>query len=303
MKISDTNEQTALEILFPPFKLRSDVDVLYSEEKVVALEPNAVRVLRILIENRNRVVGKSELLDTVWRDVFTTDDVLKKAVSQIRRALDDDFKNPKYVETHHRRGYRFIAEVQDDSNIDASLCAQPATKNFVADIRAPLTDYVERIDADFDQFVGRRIETEMLQDEFRRTLRGGGQPILIVGEPGIGKTRLSAHFEHWAKTEQRAVCLRARFYDYEAARISSVDLFFDLLKEALGNLHQEKENLIGETSDLSVLAARLSIELPAEIFSFADKSHQISADVYRLVAPLAECFLAIAGASVRLNFR
>ena len=57
------------------------------------------------------MVPKGELLDQVWADVFTTDAVLKQAVSQIRRALGDTPERSRYVQTFHARGYQFIAPV------------------------------------------------------------------------------------------------------------------------------------------------------------------------------------------------
>lgn len=103
---------TSEELLcFPPFHIPADVDLLYKDEEVIPLEPQAVRVLRYLAENHGRVVTKDELLEAVWPDVFTTDGVLKKAVSQARRALSDDIKEARFIETYHRRGYRFIAPV------------------------------------------------------------------------------------------------------------------------------------------------------------------------------------------------
>jgi DNA-binding winged helix-turn-helix (wHTH) protein/pSer/pThr/pTyr-binding forkhead associated (FHA) protein len=103
---------TSEELLcFPPFHIPADVDLLYKDEEVVPLEPQAVRVLRYLAENHGRVVTKDELLEAVWPDVFTTDGVLKKAISQARRALSDDIKEARFIETYHRRGYRFIAPV------------------------------------------------------------------------------------------------------------------------------------------------------------------------------------------------
>src|SRR6186997_1160636 len=93
-------------IRFGPFSIPHDVDVLYRGETVVPLEPQAVRVLRYLAERQGDVVSKEELLDNVWPDVFTTDGVLKKAVSLIRRAIGDDATRPGLLETHHRRGYR-----------------------------------------------------------------------------------------------------------------------------------------------------------------------------------------------------
>jgi DNA-binding winged helix-turn-helix (wHTH) protein len=69
-------------------------------------------VLKYLAEHSDRVVSKDELLEAVWPDVFTSDGVLKKAISQARHALCDDPRAAKFIETYHRRGYRFIAPVQ-----------------------------------------------------------------------------------------------------------------------------------------------------------------------------------------------
>ena len=99
------------EIVFDRFRISPDVDVLYEGSDVVPLEPQAVRVLRYLAANHDRVVKKEELLEAVWPDVFTTDGVLKRAVSQARRALGDDAEQARFIETHHGRGYRFIAPV------------------------------------------------------------------------------------------------------------------------------------------------------------------------------------------------
>lgn len=98
-------------LCFSPFHIPADVDLLYKDDEVIPLEPQAVRVLRYLAENHGRVVTKDELLEAVWPDVFTTDGVLKKAISQARRALSDDVKEARFIETYHRRGYRFIAPV------------------------------------------------------------------------------------------------------------------------------------------------------------------------------------------------
>src|SRR4029079_18148113 len=92
----------------------------YRGGEPVALEPRPVRVLRYLAENAGRVVTKQELLDRVWPDVFTTDSVLKRAVSQCRLALGDDADAPTSIETHHGRGYRFIAPVTAETPDDAA---------------------------------------------------------------------------------------------------------------------------------------------------------------------------------------
>jgi DNA-binding winged helix-turn-helix (wHTH) protein len=101
---------------FTPFYLPWGVDLLYRDDDVVPLEPQAVRVLRYLVEHSDRVIPKDELLEAVWPDVFTGDGVLKKAISLIRQALCDDAKESRFIQTYHRRGYRFIAHVERDAS-------------------------------------------------------------------------------------------------------------------------------------------------------------------------------------------
>jgi Tol biopolymer transport system component/DNA-binding winged helix-turn-helix (wHTH) protein len=78
----------------------------------VALEPKTFEVLRHLIQNRDRVVSKDELLDIVWKDTFVTPGVLTRVVAQLRKGLGDDASEARYVETVVKRGYRFIAPVR-----------------------------------------------------------------------------------------------------------------------------------------------------------------------------------------------
>ena len=77
----------------------------------VAVTPKAFAVLRYLAERPGQLVSKTDLLDAVWPKVFVGDAVLKTTVRDIRRALGDDSHTPRFIETAHRRGYRFIAPV------------------------------------------------------------------------------------------------------------------------------------------------------------------------------------------------
>jgi Tol biopolymer transport system component/DNA-binding winged helix-turn-helix (wHTH) protein len=81
---------------------------LLMNEEEVALEPKSFRLLQLLIENRERVLGKEEIFHVVWEDTAVTDNALTRAVAQIRKALEDDPKNPRYIVTVPTVGYRFI---------------------------------------------------------------------------------------------------------------------------------------------------------------------------------------------------
>src|ERR1700689_5797940 len=72
---------------------------LTSEGQSCALEPKSFRLLLFLIENRHRVVPKEEILSVVWEGVAVSDNALTRAIAQIRKALEDDPKQSKYIET------------------------------------------------------------------------------------------------------------------------------------------------------------------------------------------------------------
>ena len=75
----------------------------------VPLAPKPFAVLCALTRKPDKLVTKNELLDAVWGHRFVTESVLKSAISEVRAALGDDPKQPRYIETVSRRGYRFIA--------------------------------------------------------------------------------------------------------------------------------------------------------------------------------------------------
>ena len=78
----------------------------------VELEPRGVEVLALLIERAGEVVTKSEILDAVWKDSTVTENAMVRVIANLRSALGDDAREPRYVETVHTRGYRFIAPVE-----------------------------------------------------------------------------------------------------------------------------------------------------------------------------------------------
>jgi len=75
----------------------------------VPLAPKPFAVLCALARTPSMLVTKNALLDAVWGHRFVTESVLKSAISEVRAALGDDPKQPRYIETVSRRGYRFIA--------------------------------------------------------------------------------------------------------------------------------------------------------------------------------------------------
>jgi DNA-binding winged helix-turn-helix (wHTH) protein len=82
----------------------------------VALEPQTFDVLAYLVDHRDRVVAKEELMDRVWGGRFVSDTAVTSRIKQARRALGDDGRSQGFIRTYHGRGYRFVAETSDDAS-------------------------------------------------------------------------------------------------------------------------------------------------------------------------------------------
>lgn len=76
----------------------------------VHVEPRALRLLELLIVSRPRALSKQELQEALWPTTFVTGRSLARLVADLRKALDDRGKVPKYIRTVHRFGYAFCAE-------------------------------------------------------------------------------------------------------------------------------------------------------------------------------------------------
>jgi pimeloyl-ACP methyl ester carboxylesterase len=98
-------------LLFGEYRLDPVSGHLYRDSTVVALTPKAFALLHHLAGNAGRLVSKSELMTAIWPDVFVGDAVLKSSIRELRKALGDDSHQPRFIETAHRRGYRFIAPI------------------------------------------------------------------------------------------------------------------------------------------------------------------------------------------------
>src|SRR6266446_5963135 len=96
---------------FGPFALEGTEDGLWRGPERCTLTAKAEAVLRYLVAHPGRLVRKTDLLAAVWPDVHVSDWVLTTCIREIRHVLGDVATAPRYIETVHRQGYRFIAPV------------------------------------------------------------------------------------------------------------------------------------------------------------------------------------------------
>ena len=97
-------------LYFGPFRFEPG-NGLWKGSSEVPLPPRALGVLEALIAQPGAVVPKQALMDAVWRDSYVTEASLLEAIRVLRDALGDDRLRPSYIQTVHRRGYRFVGEL------------------------------------------------------------------------------------------------------------------------------------------------------------------------------------------------
>jgi DNA-binding winged helix-turn-helix (wHTH) protein/tetratricopeptide (TPR) repeat protein len=163
-----------LPFTFGDFELDPRLCTLRKSGRPVAVQPKVFDLLLYLVEHRDRVVPKEELLSTVWRRVTVEESSLTRAVNLARLALHDDGRTQRWIQTLPRRGYRFVATVAERTAPDPSRPA-PRTQ--------------EAAHPGGTAFVGREGVMTRLEGDLRLALAGQGRSVAICGEPGIGKTR------------------------------------------------------------------------------------------------------------------
>lgn len=161
---------TKSEIRFPPYRLDLDAERLLHGNRSVQLRPKTFAVLRYLVERPGVLVTKDALLQAVWPGVFVTESTLTKSIREIRLALGDDAHKPKFLETVHRRGFRFLGSAATREAWRPAGWAPPVHP------------------------VGREHQLEELSGAFARAAEGSRQVVFLTGEAGIGKTTVLGAF-------------------------------------------------------------------------------------------------------------
>ncbi len=97
------------------WRVEPELNHVIAGDKAVHLEPKVMRVLVCLADRAGDVVSKEDLFRAVWPDTFVTDDVLTRAISELRKALGDMSRPPRFIQTIPKRGYRLLAPVERQS--------------------------------------------------------------------------------------------------------------------------------------------------------------------------------------------
>jgi Tol biopolymer transport system component/DNA-binding winged helix-turn-helix (wHTH) protein len=138
---------------FQSFRLDTANHLLLHGDERVSLTPKAFDVLRYLVERAGRLVTQDELLESLWPETYVNQEVLRKYILEIRKALGDRPDNPEFIETITKRGYRFVAMVTEDDpaaapilpNTDFAKDTLPATPTSAVRLNPELPAELERI--------------------------------------------------------------------------------------------------------------------------------------------------------------
>jgi len=177
---------------FDPFELDEANAWLLRNGKAVALAPTPFSLLCALARQPGTLLTKDALLDTVWGHQFVSESVLKTAISDLRTALGDNPREPRFIETVSRRGYRFIAVPA------ATFPTPPRAATPTVGPRSPA-------------FIGRADAFSQLHQAWGQACNGQRAVVWVAGEPGIGKTTL---IEHFVAGLEGIVCARGQCVEH-----------------------------------------------------------------------------------------
>jgi len=121
-----------------PWLVEPSLNTISSNGTTTRLEPKVMEVLVCLARHPDEALSKEHLVQTVWPDTFVSDDNLKRCISELRRVLEDDARDPHIIQTIPKRGYRLLAPVQpiDGRKDFAALTARVSVDGRLADTEA-----------------------------------------------------------------------------------------------------------------------------------------------------------------------
>ena len=197
------------------------------QAREVPLEPRVFAVIVQLLARPHTLVARHELLDAVWGHRYVTPSTLNRTIGLARRAFCDDVDEPRYIQTVHGAGYRYIGPLDVESVDGAALLARFAPPP------------IARLPGRLEKLIGREAELERLA-----ALLHAGRAVTVLGTGGMGKTqcaleaarRIAGEFadgvwffdlarckdgEEWLRALSASLALPAAAADVQLSKISA----------------------------------------------------------------------------------
>ena len=211
-------------LVFGPFQLDRCDERLWRGPEAIPLPPKTFAVLCCLVTQAGHLVTKEALLEAVWPETAVSEAVITVAMRILRQVLGDPARTPRFIETVHGRGYRFIAPVSTLVTPGGSGREEvPRRLPFPTCSRPP-------------HFVGRDAALAQLAQWWTTARQGRRQVGIIAGEAGIGKTALVNTFVAQVAVAEDVWVGHGQCLDHYGAG----EAYLPLL-EALGRLGREPQ--------------------------------------------------------------
>ena len=181
-------EQT---VLFGPFRYDVRNQYLWRGKRQLPLSNKAFEVLQYLIEHTGQLVTKDDLLTALWAETIVGEATLAVYISEVRKVLGDGRRTPRFIETVHGRGYRFIGKVVSSQHSVAST--EEGARDWGPGTHSSSLQ-ASRLKSLAPNFVGREAELAQLHQWLSKALNGEIQIVFVTGEPGMGKTTVGEAF-------------------------------------------------------------------------------------------------------------
>ena len=225
---------------FSPYALDLVNECLWQGSQAVKIRPKAFAVLKYLVDHPSQLITKEELLGVIWPDTFVSDAVLKVTIRELREALHDDPKLPRFIETAHRRGYRFIAPMDDEKvSVGPNLLS---------------THQAQRTTILSSGVVGRDSTITRLQNLLEKMCGRQRQLVFVTGEAGIGKTAVVDVFLETIRSNKEIRIARGQCLE----QYGTSEPYLPVL-EAIGRLCREEK---GVTDVLRTHAPMWLLQMP-----------------------------------------
>ncbi|HZE71511.1 MAG TPA: winged helix-turn-helix domain-containing protein [Pyrinomonadaceae bacterium] len=249
---------------FEDFTVDTDQRILLCQGKPLPLTPKVFATLLILVENSGRIVEKEALMNRLWPDTFVEEANLGFNIQQLRKALGDDARHPRFIETVARRGYRFIAPVEGP--LDSSVATNQIAPTRVQAADSPFIVGGEEFKSDLGLLKSLEIESpgadrsdyvlkvmtgrNMSRTSRRKTLLAATAVAMILG--AVGSLLLLRHRSSATAQPENGRLMLAVLPFQNLTGDASQDYFSDGLTEEmitqLGNLDPDHLGVIARTS-------------------------------------------------------
>ena len=188
--------------VFGEFRLDTGAELLWNAQRLVTIAPKTYRLLLYFLQNPERLISHEELFSSVWEGRIVDDSAIRLSINALRKALQDNSKLPVYISTAYKKGYRFMAKV--------SINAQLETVS--ADFSNPLLYRPQALDVPvYDEHSQHVAE---LVRALQQSSNGERRLVFLQGEQQVGKTSLLNSFlvsvHHPELSVLRARCVQMR---------------------------------------------------------------------------------------------